>query len=60
MPGYDDEVIMAAGTFIQAASIELRADAPIREPFIAYFQGGLTYQHCKLAAILTASSMDFK
>lgn len=49
MPGYDCKVIMAAGTFVAGASIELSADAPIREPFTAYFQGGLTYEHCKLA-----------
>ncbi len=49
MPGYDDKVIMAAGTFVAGASIELSADAPIREPYTAYFQGGLTYEHCKLA-----------
>lgn len=49
MPGYDDKVIMAAGTFIAGASIELSADAPIREPYTAYFQGGLTYEHCKIA-----------
>ena len=50
MPGYTDEVIMAAGTFIQGASIELTADAPIREPYTAYIQGGLTYAHGKIAA----------
>ncbi len=49
MPGYDDKVIMAAGAFVEGASIELSADAPIREPYTAYFQGGLTYEHCKLA-----------
>lgn len=49
MPGYDCKVIMAAGTFVQGASIELSADAPIREPYTAYFQGGLTYEHCKIA-----------
>ncbi len=49
MPGYEDEVIMAAGTFVQGASIELSSDAPVREPYIAYLQGGLTYQHCKIA-----------
>mgnify|MGYP004659007233 CR=1 FL=1 len=48
MPGYKDEVIMAAGCFVQGSSIELSADAPIRPPFIAYFQGGLTYEHCKM------------
>ncbi len=49
MPGYENEVIMAAGTFVQGASIELSADAPIKEPYIAYLQGGLTYQHFKIA-----------
>ncbi len=49
MPGYDDEVIMAAGTFVAGASIELSADAPIREPYIAYLQGGITYEHVKIA-----------
>ena len=49
MPGYQDPVIMAAGTFVSGASIELSADAPIRAPYIAYLQGGLTYAHGKLA-----------
>ena len=49
MPGYQDPVIMAAGTFVSGASIELSADAPIRPPYIAYLQGGLTYSHGKLA-----------
>lgn len=49
MPGYQEQVIMAAGTFVQGASIELSADAPTKEPYIAYFQGGLTYEHCKYA-----------
>lgn len=49
MPGYSHQVIMAAGTFVQGASIELSADAPIKEPYIAYLQGGLTYAHVKLA-----------
>lgn len=49
MPGYTDQVIMAAGTFVSGASIELSADAPMREPYIAYLQGGLTYAHGKLA-----------
>ena len=48
MPGYTDQVIMAAGCFVQGSSIELSADAPIKPPYIAYFQGGLTYEHCKL------------
>lgn len=49
MPGYEDEVVMAAGCFVQGASIELSADAPIRPPYIGYLQGGLTYEHCKIA-----------
>ncbi|PHK49176.1 aminotransferase class I/II-fold pyridoxal phosphate-dependent enzyme [Staphylococcus edaphicus] len=49
MPGYEDDVIMAAGTFVQGSSIELSADGPIRPPFEAYVQGGLTYEHVKLA-----------
>jgi len=52
MPGYEDDVIMAAGTFIQGASIELTADGPIRPPFVAYVQGGLTYAHVKMAVCL--------
>ncbi len=51
MPGYEDPVIMAAGAFVQGSSIELSADAPIREPYIAYFQGGLTYEHGKLGVM---------
>ncbi len=50
MPGYDDKVIMAAGTFVGGASIELSCDGPIRPPYIAYFQGGLTYEHVKVLA----------
>lgn len=49
MPGYNSKVIMAAGCFVQGASIELSADAPIKPPYIAYLQGGLTYEHCKIA-----------
>ncbi len=49
MPGYDCKVIMAAGCFVEGASIELSADAPVKEPYTAYFQGGLTYEHCKIA-----------
>lgn len=51
MPGYDDPVVMAAGAFVQGSSIELSADAPIREPYIVYFQGGLTYEHSKFGVI---------
>ena len=49
MPGYEDHVIMAAATFIQGASIELSADGPIRPPYTVYIQGGLTYEHVKIA-----------
>lgn len=51
MPGYSDPVIMAAGAFIQGSSIELSADAPIRPPYIVYFQGGLTYEHSKFGVL---------
>ena len=50
MPGYKDQVIMAAGTFVGGSSIELSCDGPIRKPYIAYFQGGLTYEHVKVLA----------
>ena len=50
MPGYENQVIMAAGTFVQGASIELSCDSPIRKPYIAYFQGGLSYEHIKIVA----------
>ena len=49
MPGYDCKVIMAAGTFVNGATSELSADAPIRKPYTAYFQGGLSYEHCRIA-----------
>lgn len=51
MPGYDDQVVMAAGAFVQGSSIELSADAPIREPYNVYFQGGITYEHSKFGVI---------
>lgn len=51
MPGYEAQVIMAAGAFVQGSSIELSADSPIREPYIVYFQGGLTYEHSKFGVI---------
>lgn len=53
MPGYDSDVIMAAGAFISGASIELSADAPIKEPYAVYFQGGLTYQHAKYGIMMS-------
>lgn len=57
MPGYEDPVIMAAGTFIQGASIELTADGPIRPPYVAYVQGGLTYEHVKIAVLQALDSI---
>ena len=57
MPGYREKVIMAAGTFVQGASIELSADAPIRPPFAAYVQGGLTYEHTKLGLLYALQEM---
>ncbi len=58
MPGYDEKIIMAAGTFVQGASIELSADAPVKPPYIAYAQGGLTYAHMKLGLMCALSEMD--
>jgi len=60
MPGYDDKVIMAAGAFIQGASIELSADGPIRPPYAVYFQGGLTWYHAKYGIILSLQKMHEK
>lgn len=57
MPGYDDQVIMAAGAFVQGSSIELSADAPIREPYIAYLQGGLTFDHAKIGILIALSKI---
>ena len=57
MPGYSDQVIMAAGAFVQGASIELSADAPIKPPYIAYMQGGLTYESAKLGIMVAADNM---
>ena len=57
MPGYDSPVIMAAGAFIQGSSIELSADAPIKPPYAAYMQGGLVYEHVKLAVIIALQKM---
>lgn len=57
MPGYDDEVIMAAGAFVQGASIELSADAPMREPYVCYMQGGLTYSSGKMGILLAAEKI---
>lgn len=57
MPGYEDEVIMAAGAFVQGASIELSADAPMREPYVCYMQGGLTYPSGKAGILLAAEKI---
>ncbi len=57
MPGYEDEVIMAAGAFTQGSSIELSADGPLRAPYTAYFQGGLTYESGKYAVMMSADEM---
>ncbi|MBQ8350520.1 MAG: methionine gamma-lyase family protein [Clostridia bacterium] len=57
MPGYDAEVIMAAGAFVQGSSIELSADGPIREPYAVYFQGGLTWYHAKMGILMSLQKM---
>ena len=57
MPGYEDEVIMAAGAFVQGSSIELSADGPIRPPYAVYFQGGLTWYHAKLGILLSVQKL---
>ena len=57
MPGYANEVIMAAGAFVQGASIELSADGPMREPYTAFFQGGLTFESGKIGILSAAESM---
>ena len=57
MPGYEDKVIMAAGGFIDGSSIELSADGPMREPYYAYYQGGLTYDHCKLGVYKSLNNL---
>lgn len=59
MPGYQDQVIMAAGAFVQGSSIELSADSPIREPYIVYVQGGLTYEHAVIAVQHTLETLKF-
>ena len=58
MPGYEDKVIMAAGTFVQGASIELSADGPMRPPYAVYFQGGLTFGHAVIAILAAAQSLN--
>ena len=58
MPGYDDQVIMAAGAFVQGSSIELSADGPIRPPYNVYFQGGMTYDHSKMGSLKALEKMN--
>ncbi|MEG2721086.1 MAG: methionine gamma-lyase family protein, partial [Oscillospiraceae bacterium] len=57
MPGYENPVIMAAGAFVQGASIELSADAPICEPYIAYMQGGVIYDSAKIGILKAVNSI---
>ena len=57
MPGYDSDVIMAAGAFVQGSSIELSADAPIKPPYAVYFQGGLTWYHAKLGILMSLQKL---
>lgn len=57
IPGYDDDVIMAAGAFVQGSSIELSADGPIRPPYAVYFQGGLTWNHAKLGILMSLQKL---
>lgn len=57
MPGYESDVIMAAGAFVQGSSIELSADAPIREPYNVYFQGGLTYEHSRFGVLKAVNQL---
>ena len=57
MPGYDDQVIMAAGAFVQGSSIELSADGPLRAPYNVYFQGGLTWYHGKYGILCSLEEM---
>ena len=60
MPGYDSDVIMAAGAFVQGSSIELSADGPIKPPYAVYFQGGLTWEHAKLGILMSLQKMADK
>lgn len=60
MPGYDSEVIMAAGAFVQGSSIELSADGPIKPPYAVYFQGGLTWAHAKLGILMSLEQLTKK
>lgn len=57
VPGYESQVVMAAGTFVEGSTLELSCDGPLREPFIAYWQGGLSYAHCKVALEACADAL---
>lgn len=57
MPGYDSQVIMAAGAFVQGSSIELSADGPVKPPYAVYFQGGLTWEHAKLGVLMSLQKL---
>ena len=57
MPGYDSQVIMAAGAFVQGSSIELSADGPMKPPYAVYFQGGLTWEHAKLGVMMSLQKL---
>ena len=57
MPGYDSDVIMAAGAFVQGSSIELSADGPMKPPYAVYFQGGLTWQHAKFGILMSLQKL---
>ena len=57
MTGYDSQVIMAAGAFVQGSSIELSADGPIKPPYAVYFQGGLTWYHAKLGIMMALQKL---
>jgi len=57
MPGYENKVIMASGGFVEGSSIELSADGPMREPYFAYYQGGLTYEQCKLGVMKSLNNL---
>ena len=57
MPGYDDEVIMAAGAFVQGSSIELSADGPLRPPYTVFFQGGITWHHAKYGILMSLQKL---
>ena len=60
MPGYDDKIIMASGSFTQGSSIEISCDGPIRPPYIAYLQGSLTYEYGKIALLEALNMLEKK